>query len=105
MVYCWYCSSYHDQTHYCETLNKWRKIDLTNLIVISGPTRESVERYKNEFSVEHKVECKLFNSRSLMNQQENRFVEQWNKEQERKAQNKREEIEVEQHWERNFKKY
>ena len=24
LVYCWYCSSYHDQTHYCETLNKWR---------------------------------------------------------------------------------
>ena len=103
MVFCWYCCSYHNQVHYCETLNKWRQIDITNLIVINGPTRESVERYKNEFDMEQNVHYKLYNTRSLMNQKEKGIVEQWNKE--RKAQNKREEIEAEQHWEKNFQKY
>ena len=100
LVFCWHCCSYHDQVHYCDTLNKWRKIDVPNLIIINGPTRESVERYKNEFNIEHKVECKLFNSRSLLNQQEKGAVEQLKEERWRKAQQERDALEAKEYWEK-----
>ena len=97
MVYCcWWCCSYHDRVHFCETLNKWRQIDITNLLIISGPTRESVERYKNDFAIEHNVDCKLHDSRSRMNKEEKQAVEQFHKE-------KRDDIEAELWWKENFK--
>ena len=77
LVFCWYCLSYHDQTHYCTTLKIWRKIDLGNLIVFSGPTRDSVDRYKDDFSVEHQMECTLFRSRSHLNQCEKNTAKEW----------------------------
>ena len=82
-------------------MNKWRKIDLANLIVISGPTRDSVERYKNDFSVEHQVECTLFNSRSHMNRCEKSDAEDW-KQQQRIAREKRDEIEATEYWEKHI---
>ena len=105
MVYCWWCCSYHDRVHFCETLNKWRQIDITNLIIINGPTRESVERYKNEFPIEHNVECKLYNSRSLMNQQEKGAVEQVNEERWRRARQERDALDAKEYWEKNSKIY
>ena len=73
------------------------------MLIITGPSRESVERYKNDFAIEHNVECKLYDSRSRMNQAEKRAVEQLNEERERKAQEKRDVIEAEQYWEKSIK--
>ena len=73
--------SYHDQTHYCTTLKIWRKIDLGNLIVFSGPTRNSVDRYKNDFSMEHQIKYTLFRSKSHLNQSEKSTAEEWKRQQ------------------------
>ena len=69
--------SYHDQTHYCTTLKIWRKIDLGNLIVFSGPDRDSVDRYKDDFSIEHQIKYTLFRSKSHLNQSEKSTAEEW----------------------------
>ena len=68
------------------------------MIVISGPTRDSVERYKNDFSVEHQVECTLFNSRSHMNRCEKSAAEHW----ERQQREKRDEMEATEYWEKHI---
>ena len=77
LIFCWYCMSYHDQTHYCTTLKIWRKIDYGNCIVFSGPDRDSVDRYKDDFSIEHKVKISLFRSKSNLNQLEKSNAEEW----------------------------
>ena len=103
LVFCWWCYSYHDRVHFCEVQNKWRQIDLTNLLIITGPSRESVERYKNDFDIENNVDCKLYDSRSRINKAEKRAVEQLNEEREREAQEKQEWMEAEQYWKKNIK--
>ena len=84
LTFCWYCMSYHNQTHFCTTLKIWRKIDLGNLIVLSGHDRNSVDRYKDEFSIEHKVEVSLFRSRNQLNQSEQYSAEMWKLQQDEK---------------------
>ena len=69
--------SYHNQTHFCTTLKIWRKIDYGNCIVLSGPDRNAVDRYKEEFGNEHKVEILLFRSKSDLNQNEKSNAEKW----------------------------
>ena len=80
--------SYHNQTHYCTTLKIWRKIDLGNLIVLSGHDRNSVDRYKDEFSIEHKVKVELFRSRNQLNQNEKFDAEEWKRKQREKREEK-----------------
>ena len=103
LVFCWWCYSYHDRVHFCEVQNKWRQIDITNLLIITGPSRESVERYKNDFAIENNVDCKLYDSRVRMNKAEQEAVEQFHERREREAQEKRDDIEAELWWKENFK--
>ena len=59
LVFCWWCVSFHDKIHFCEVQAKWRHIDLGNFLVITGPSRESVERYRNNFGVESDILTRL----------------------------------------------
>ena len=72
------------------------QIDLTNLLIITGPSRESVERYKNDFAVENNVDCKLYDSRVRMNKEEQKAVEQFHKE-------KQDDLEAKLWWKESFK--
>ena len=103
LVFCWWCYSYHDRVHFCDVQNKWRQIDLTNLLIITGPSRESVERYKNDFAVEDNVDCKLYDSRVRMNRGEQEAVEQFYERQKREAQEKQKDLEAELWWKENIK--
>ena len=77
LTFCWFCMSYNSQTHFCTTLKIWRKIDYENCIVLSGPNRNAVDRYKEEFDIEHEVEISLFRSKSNLNQIEKSNAEEW----------------------------
>ena len=80
------------------------QIDLTNLLIITGPSRESVERYKNDFAVENNVDCKLYDSRGRMNKGEQEAVEQFHERQKKEAKEKQDDLEAELWWKKNIKK-
>ena len=73
------------------------------MLIITGPSRESVERYKNDFAIENNVDCKLYDSRVRMNKAEQEAVEQFHERREREAQEKRDDIEAEQWRKKNIK--
>ena len=101
LVFCWWCISYHDKVHFCDVQNKWRHIDLANLLVITGPSRESVEKYRNNFAVENNVDCTLYESRFRLNKGERNAVKKFYEEMEKDAQQKQDRLEAEQWWSRN----
>ena len=57
-----------------------------------------MERYKNNFSGEHQVECTLFNSRNHMNRCEKSDAEDWKRQQ----REKRDEMEATEYWEKHI---
>ena len=77
LTFCWFCLSYNNQTRFCTVLKIWRKIDYGNCVVQSGHNRNAVDRYKEEYGNEHKVEILLFRSKSDLNQNEKSNAEKW----------------------------
>ena len=83
----------------------WRKIDLGNLIVFSGPTRDSVDRYKDDFSVEHQMKYTLFKSRNHLNQCERNDAEDWKRQQRIAREKERDALDAKEYWEKNSRIY
>ena len=77
LVFCWWCVSYHDQVHFCEVQDKWHHIDLANFLAITGPSRESVEKYRNNFAVENNIDCTLYEYRVRLKKGERDAVKQF----------------------------
>ena len=43
-IFCFLCSEYHGQVHFCHRTQVWRNVDTSLFMEIIGNTRESVER-------------------------------------------------------------
>merc|ERR1711942_137074 len=43
-IFCFFCTEYHGQVHFCHRTQQWRNVDTSLLMEIIGNTRESVER-------------------------------------------------------------
>ena len=89
---------------------------MCNFLVITGPSRESVERYRNNFAVECDNTCILYDSRVRLNKGERdaakRFHErkkdeakQFHERKKEEAQKKQDDLEAELWWKRNKKKF
>ena len=42
-IMCWFCKQYHGPIHFCSTKRCFLHIDYFNMLVLQGPSRESVE--------------------------------------------------------------
>ena len=104
LVFCWWCVSFHDKIHFCEVQAKWRHIDLGNFLVITGPSRESVERYRNNFAVENDITCTLYDSRVRLNKGERVAGKQFHEKKEKEAQEKKDKADAETWWVKNSEK-
>ena len=43
-IFCFFCTEYHGQVHFCHRTQVWRNVDTSLFMEIIGNTRESVER-------------------------------------------------------------
>ena len=77
LTFCWYCLRYNNQIHFCNVLQLWRKIDYGNCLILSGHNRNAVDRYKEEYGKEHKVDIWLYKSRHHLNDGQKNNAENW----------------------------
>ena len=105
LVFCWWCVSFHDKIHFCETQAKWRHIDLCNFLVITGPSRESVERYRNNFAVECDNTYILYDSRVRLYKGERDAGQQFHERKKMEAQEKKDKADAEIWWVKNSEKF
>lgn len=107
LVYCWFCSAFHNKIHFCSALSRWRQINLNNFLIIEGPSRSSVERYGDYVYSDCNENCKvsLYISKVKMNQEECSKANDYRAEKKLKAEKEKEEDDANKWWEENNKRF